>query len=300
MKRKGKALNTAFGLDLAGYSTGNSGLARADVTDNGSISVTVYKNHLFAQKKQGYDPIGAHSAIEHEWLYACCKRGKVLVDVPIDMQGLPYPSQVTFTWELTLRPVDVAFRALAPFADRIGAPAARFQYVMNAKQKDLWDMLGTQIYETYPAATLDLLHLDKPLKDTKKGKGDAIFQAGSWNFTEAGRMAERLHLKADEDVHFSLDDLDAAICAITGVANDALLLQGRELAREIQHRIEKKLNKKGPGLDPHLVNTVHSLQPPAGYILLKEWPQKEIHLTQLDLSNEANALSLVSGYDDPL
>jgi hypothetical protein len=126
---------TAYGLDLAGFSGGNSGFARADATPDGCIIVTVYDGHPFANKKQRRDPIAEQIALEWQWVWACCQRGAFLVDTPIDMQGLPNPEHVTFLWELTMRPVDRAFGAMPPFADRIGAPAARFQHVIRPSKE---------------------------------------------------------------------------------------------------------------------------------------------------------------------
>lgn len=183
MDEKTSNMKTAFGLDLAGYSGGNTGFARADVIPDDRILVTVYDGHPFATKRQRLDLIVEHSALEWEWVSACCQRGMLLVDVPIDMQGLPYPHNITFTWELTMRPVDVAFGAMPPFADRIGAPAARFQYVMNAHQKKLWHTLGTQIYETYPAASLALLKPRKAIAYKSTRSERAIFGDGQWNDT---------------------------------------------------------------------------------------------------------------------
>ena len=56
----------------------------------------------------------------------------MLVDTPVDLQGLPNPTNVYFAWELVKRPVDYAFDALAPLANLIGAPVARFQNLLSA------------------------------------------------------------------------------------------------------------------------------------------------------------------------
>jgi hypothetical protein len=275
-------MKTAFGLDLAGYSGGNTGFARADVIPDDRILVTVYDGHPFATKRQRLDLIVEHSALEWEWVSACCQRGMLLVDVPIDMQGLPYPHNITFTWELTMRPVDVAFGAMPPFADRIGAPAARFQYVMNAHQKKLWHTLGTQLYETYPAASLALLKPRKAIAYKSTRSERAIFGAGQWNDTAVARLAHTLHLVADDGEAFTHDELDAAICAITGVVEEPLLLQGDELAREIASRLKEKV-------PPSYAAKIRA-DPPDGYVLLKEWPQQEIRLTKRNLATSANPL----------
>jgi hypothetical protein len=55
--QKGSGIKTAFGLDIAGYSTGKSGFARADLVDKNHIEVTVYEKHIFASKITGEDQI---------------------------------------------------------------------------------------------------------------------------------------------------------------------------------------------------------------------------------------------------
>ena len=56
-------MKTAFGLDIAGYSTGKSGFARADQKDN-HIVVTVYEGHVFAKKHESTNPL--HDIAEME------------------------------------------------------------------------------------------------------------------------------------------------------------------------------------------------------------------------------------------
>lgn len=46
MNNLGAKVKTAFGLDIAGYSTGKSGFARADLVDKNHIEVTVYQKPI--------------------------------------------------------------------------------------------------------------------------------------------------------------------------------------------------------------------------------------------------------------
>ena len=46
----------AFGLDLAGYTSGKTGLARAARRTDGTIRVTVFRSHAFSKKLAGHDP----------------------------------------------------------------------------------------------------------------------------------------------------------------------------------------------------------------------------------------------------
>ncbi|MCE8423512.1 MAG: hypothetical protein J5U19_15500 [Candidatus Methanoperedens sp.] len=93
-------MKTAFGLDIAGYSTGKSGFARADFVDKNYIEVTIYEEHIFASKSTGEVPIEDIAEKEKEILIACLRKGPIFVDIPIDLQGLPIPKNVRYVWEL--------------------------------------------------------------------------------------------------------------------------------------------------------------------------------------------------------
>lgn len=67
-------MKTAFGLDIAGYSTGKSGFARADLVDKNHIEVTVYEKHIFASKSTGQVPIEDIAEKEKEILVACLRK----------------------------------------------------------------------------------------------------------------------------------------------------------------------------------------------------------------------------------
>ena len=83
-------MTTAFGLDLSGFSTGGSAMARADRTEE-RIVVTVYTGHCFSQKVEGCDSLPAILARERNIVLACLARGPLVVDIPIDLQKLPQP-----------------------------------------------------------------------------------------------------------------------------------------------------------------------------------------------------------------
>ncbi len=124
-------MNTAFGLDIAGYSEGKSGFVQADRKDDNSIEITIFQGHAFSEKHDTRTSLEHIAEREKELLISCCKKGRLLVDIPIDLQGLPYPNNVRFIWELVKRPVDFAFDALPPLADRIGSPVARLAKIAN-------------------------------------------------------------------------------------------------------------------------------------------------------------------------
>ncbi len=262
---------TAFGLDLAGYSSGQTGFARADRKPGKNILITVYRKNLFCRKLRGRDPVSDIANEERQVIAACLKHASLVVDVPIDLQDLPKVSNPYFAWELTRRPVDFAFSALAPLADRIGALVTRFMHWMEPlSQKTDW--LGEKLWETYPAASLELLRL----KSTGyKGKS-AVFKKDQWEQSHPGHQAlanilNKLDWSCCEDgCTLTDDEFDAALCALTGVADAEARLQGRLLEDEIYRRISCKL--KAPQRSHIRTNG------PQGYVLLTLPPIETVHL----------------------
>lgn len=283
MANDGDILKTAFGLDIAGYSTGKSGFSKAWRKSDNSIIVTVYRGHVFSKRCDGKKPLDNIAIKERELLQACCKNSVLMVDTPIDLQGLPYSDNASFIWQLTLRPVDYAFGGMAPLANYIGAPVARFQNMMSASS-DLnraESIVGEHIFETYPAKSLNLLELPY-----EKYKGYKIsFKDGHWTEGEAAKIAEGLGLIAENGETLNDDELDAIICAITGVVDDDLTLQGDELKHEISNGIKDKL--KIDDLDG--IN----VEPPLGYVLLKERPNMKINIEIKEFDNHENMMDAV-------
>jgi hypothetical protein len=266
-------MRTAFGLDLAGYSSGRSGFARARY-DGGVIDVTVYRGTVFGRPLAGIAPLPEHAAEERALLHACCERGLVFVDIPIDLQGLPTPSDVRFPWQLVKRPVDFAFGALAPLADRIGAPVARFRHILAPLLTESADLLGRRLFETYPAATLELLN--HPRRGYKGLRGREALAT----------LGRDLRISHAEDETLSDDELDASICAITGVVDDQARLQGDDLDAEITRRMrDKMLTRETKGIPT---------APPTGYVLQRVQPEATIRLTVRRLRHHAELLSEVA------
>jgi hypothetical protein len=171
-------LKTAFGFDIAGYAGGNSGFARADLGDEGVLEITVYEGHVFGWRLRGAEPLGAVAEAEKRVLRACAMIGDVLVDTPVDLQGLPGPRNAYFTWELVKCPVDFAFDALAPLANLIGAPVARFQNMLSTLRAEESGEGFDHVFETYPAKTLKLLGLwssgYSPSRDARRRPGARV------------------------------------------------------------------------------------------------------------------------------
>lgn len=280
MENNGSTMKTAFGLDIAGYSTGKSGFVRACRKSDNSIIVMVYRGHIFSKKYSTKDSLGDVVNMERELLLACCRRSSVMVDIPIDLQGLPHSGNSSFVWQLTMRPVDYAFGGMAPLANYIGAPVARFQNMITASTdlNTAESLVGKQIFETYPAASLRFL--DLPYEKYKKHK--ILFHNGCWTGGVAAEIAEGLGLVAENGDTLNSDELDAIICAITGVVNDNLILQGDELEYEILKKVKNKLKN---------VNlTDIDVSPPRGYVLLKEKPNVKIILEMKTVGNHDNMM----------
>ena len=138
-----------FGLDLAGYTTKKTSLAAIEVIKR-SAHVTLLRHSAFAQVRATTLSVESVVREESSDVERCLNLGPLAVDIPIDLQGLPYPPTAKQIWELTKRPIDRKLRAMPPFADRIGAPVVRFAAVMRSAK--LEERLGKSLFETYPTA----------------------------------------------------------------------------------------------------------------------------------------------------
>ncbi len=269
-------VDTAFGLDLAGYSTDGSALARAGRVAAGSLHVTVYRNHCFGRKAPGHRLLADVARPQVELLVACLRHSRVVVDVPIDLQGLPGPADPRFVWELTMRPADYAFAALTPLAQLIGSYVARFLHLRGSLPADVGEALGKKLFETYPAASLGLMRLPN-----KKYKGSAyVDDSGGWVGQpdesrprsglnrQLAKLLNTLGWTAPPSASLTHDEFDAAMCALTGVATPSAVLAGSELGEEIRRRIEGRLQKHRATVPAGVIRAV----PPQGYILLTQRP----------------------------
>jgi hypothetical protein len=232
-----------FGLDLAGYTTNKTSLAA--IESSGSIAVvTLLRGSPFSMKRKTGDSIDKVIPEEAQALRRCVDVGPVAVDIPIDLQGLPFAEHPKHLWELTKRPVDEELRAMAPLADRIGAPVARFSAIV--RRTGLFDALGSRIFETYPAGIL-----------RKLGFAAGAYKSQKKEEFESKRNAciALCEFLAIRDPIWNDDDLDAVICAITAVAAPESLV--------------------GPNDYEIAVNKL-----PRGFRLLKRSPFSEIRIEQ--------------------
>lgn len=228
-------MSFASGIDVSGYSQGKSALAVARrFTDR--VTVIICEGTPFSQKHTGDQPLARIVEQERTFIRSCSEYGRVLVDIPLDLQSLSHLSDVEFAWQLTRRPVDYALRGMPPLADRIGAAVARFQHLL-AGLPDL--QLGRHLFETYPALILDLLGLP-----STRYKGVPItYQAGGWQGGERlSTLAHQLDFSANEGIQLTDDEFDAVLCALSGVADAAQRLEGDRLRNIINAKLAEKLS----------------------------------------------------------
>lgn len=196
-----------FGLDLAGYTTNKTSLAAIESREK-HADVFLLRNSSFSQQRATTSLVESIARQEATDLQRCINLGHIAVDIPIDLQGLPRPPAPKEIWELTLRPIDNELRAMAPFADRIGAPVARFMAIMRYANLSN-DALGRSLFETYPAATWQKLGINPgSYKSRRKEKAKERKEA-------CVALCKSLGI---QPVLESDDDIDAIICAITAVA----------------------------------------------------------------------------------
>jgi len=221
----------------------------------------VYTGHVFARKPKA-GRFEEHVREEVAVLRGCLAFGKVMVDCPIDLQDLPTPSRVTEPWHLVKRPVDHALGGMPPLADRIGAPAARMNHLWRLVNAEAGDPLGLSLFETYPAGSLRLLGL--PHRKYKDGEGAITCREGRWGDTTLWTIGETLGFEGADGLRLSHDEVDAAVCALTGVFEDNFRLHEQDLEEAIAKRLSAKKGRNGRG--------AAFGRPPRGYVLLKALP----------------------------
>jgi hypothetical protein len=226
------------------------------------VEVTIIREHVFSETRKSDTPLAEITHQQETLLRAWAAGGMILVDIPIDLQGLPSPTNPQFIWELTKRPVDFAFNAMPPLADRIGAPVARFQHLL-ATLPDDW--IGTKLFETYPAASLRLIGLD----DAGYKGQSAQFSDGQWRGVSLAEILNRMSVLATEGMQVNDDEFDAMICALAGVATDAERLAGDAMNYAVDTRIRQRISDA-----PETPYTA-----PPSFVLLRTLPQARITLT---------------------
>lgn len=250
----------SHGIDLTGFSKGMTAIARAEkAKGDGVTEIRIIDEECFRTIHEGADKIAEIGWKESECIERYLLEGPVYINAPIDLQGLPNPVNPHFVWQLTMRPVDRAFNALPPLADRIGYIVGRFRFCMRTLKPGF---LGVSFFETYPAASLGLMNLIN-----KTYKGNAVFKETKWQGLtidkrdrNLAKLLNELGWTASSEMELDSDEFDAALCAVTGVMPDGALLKGDGLKKHINDVLEKKF---GAG---------HDFDAPEGYVLLKKLP----------------------------
>lgn len=246
----------AFGLDLAGYSTGRSALVELTFQRQHAVA-TIIRNSPFSKKVVGNSLLSEIIATEVEALKNITSLGPIAVDVPIDLQQLKASKPADFVWQLTKRPIDMALKALPPLADKLGAVVARFQAIMN--EAGQWPNLGVRIFETYPSASIRKLGMDSTGYKGAKGASARARHAEALGFSRV----------PDED------ELDAVICALAAM----------KICRLDQSALERDV---AAGLHATQLPEVFPLVP-KGYVLCAQVPFTEIEINECDFAVWSNS-----------
>jgi hypothetical protein len=207
---------TGFGLDLAGYTTNKTSLAAIECNGR-QANVFLLRHSAFARKRDTSSLLEEAVLEEERDLELCISLGPLAVDIPIDLQGLPFPSDPVEIWELTKRPIDRKLGAMPPFADRLGAPVVRFAAIRS--HKGFSGVLGKNLFETYPTDIWKKLgviagHYKAHDKERAKIRASACVD-----------LCGYLHI---EPALENDDDIDALICAVTAVAPEDHLCAASE------------------------------------------------------------------------
>jgi hypothetical protein len=279
----------AFGLDLSGYSSGRTTLARVALRSDGTADADVFEVSQFGRKLSRNDLVEAALRDDRELIEACLNIGPLAVDVPIDLQGLPDPQDVKWLWQQTMRPIDFAFDALPPLADRIGAPVARFRNVLR-ESPAARTRLGQGLYETYPAACLEVLQIPhSPYKGSNvtmsNGTWSGVFEKKKKRETEPciAKIAKELGFYGDSSLQLTDDEVDSVICALSATTADGEGIFGGELDALIGARLREKLGAQ-------IGNYMFSA--PSGYTLPRSRIANAIRVRKRPLSSLAD-LALV-------
>ena len=257
-------MNTAFGLDLSGYGSGRSALARAR-TDGRDIRVAILEGTVFSRRFGDGAALAPVIAEEAALLCACMEDGPVYADIPLDLQGLPDTPAPAYTWQTAKRPVDRALGAMAPLGDRIGWPVARMRAILARMRETRRITLGRDIFETYPAASLRSTGLSaRGYKPRRAIRADGVWREADGNGPLAA-LCTALDLEASDGLTLTDDEFDALVCAVTGAASKADRLEGPSLETVIASGMAKRF--------PDAPSA-----PPAGFAILARRPEGKIIL----------------------
>jgi hypothetical protein len=238
--------------------------------------------------------------IEAEMLRRFTRIGNVFLDVPIDLQALlrvvdhGRDERVQAYWQLVKRPVDHAFDALEPLASNLGFAVARIAHLLGRfALKDGLSLEGN-MFETYPAATLQLVWATNKWTEASYKGGKVEYANGQWRGqvskkksskarqTEEGKgtglatLANYLSLRAPEGFRMDDDEFDAVLCALTGCIPESAMSR-QSLAAVIRER---------------LTGWNGCVEPPKGYVVFDRLPENvEIVLASTECPKPADLIA---------
>lgn len=272
----------SLGWDLAGYGDSGSALCRAD--RNGDTITAAILRAPFICRPRHKITASIHATVdtEVEMLRRFAKIGNTYLDVPVDLQLLGrlvdhlQDEQAMYYWQLVKRPVDHIFKALEPLASNLGFAVARTSHILGRlTAENAGPKLGECLFETYPAATLQLVWDTNKWTEAKYKGGKIIYQDGKWQGQTGKKknaaarakeerknaglatLANNLGFQAAEGSEMNDDEFDAIICAMTGCIPDCTL--HKEALTAV---IRKKLVKLHGQAD-----WISKVEPPDGYIV---------------------------------
>lgn len=228
----------ASGINLSAFGvTRRPLLATARETAAGEVAVTLQPAPGFEARAKLQD---SPQTLFEGWGKGLLEAAKPLV-VDVALAFTP-PAQADFLWRYTHRDLDFAFFADAPLTDRIGEFGVRFRAWLAGTAYQI----GKDLFEASPRATVDVMAFKGQYRD-----GKAHYGKGAWKADDRTKRADKLmaHMLGELGVNpgqgaekFTSDDFDAMVCALTalGIAKNAPLLRGAELAAEVAARCERR------------------------------------------------------------
>ena len=255
----------SVGIDIAGYSTGKTGVSAMRRIDSDAIEAYLVRESPFSRKAKGQDRLSAIADLEIEFVGELIKCARVYLDVPIDLQFLVSESSPEYVWELTKRPVDLVFGGLPPLADKIGSPVFRVRNIL----REFWNEVGVRVFESYPAASIKLVTGEK-----HSYKNSVIKLGDEADPTNQGLAAliRRFSIQSAASFDFSDDDLDALVCALCGVVPSEHLLY--------ESSLDDYLRRNLPSIPRYARSGDVSLAP-AGYVLLTEITSQQVVVREI-------------------
>jgi len=202
-----------------------------------------------------------------------------------------------YYWQLVKRPVDHIFKALEPLASNLGFAVARISHLLGRLAADNAGlMLGENLFETYPAATLQLVwHTNKLTGEKYKG-GKIVYRDGRWQ-GQAGKkkdekarkkekgkndglatLATHLAFRAADGDEMTDDEFDAVLCAMTGCIPDCIISR-EPLTTTIRNKLIKWHGQE---------EWIDKVVPPRGYEVFDRVPNGvQINMKWIDCPTPA-------------